>query len=81
MSIEKQIVVIFAVTQGYLDVIPVERVRAYEEQLMSYLDGRGASLIKELSEKKAIDDKVKPALVELLKEFAKQFAPAVTPKA
>ena len=75
MGVEKQIVVIFAVTQGYLDTIPVERVRAYEEQLLSFLDSRGKDLLKNLEASKALDEKTKPALVELLKEFGKQFSP------
>ena len=73
MSVEKQVVIIFAVTQGYLDNVPVEKVAQYEEQLHAFVDSRGQQLLKDLGEKKALDEKTKPALVELLKEFGKTF--------
>ncbi len=75
MPVEKQIIVIFAVTQGYLDTVAVDRVREYEKKLLAYVDSRGADLVKGLEESKALDDKTKPKLVELLKEFGKQFNP------
>ncbi len=73
MPVEKQVVIIFAVTQGYLDGIAVEKVRAYEEQLMTHLETKGSELLKTIAEKKAIDDSVKPQLVALLKKFGEQF--------
>lgn len=73
MPVEKQIILIFAVTHGYLDAVPADKVLAYEEQLLAQLDARGKTLVKDLEERKALDDKTKPALVEFLKEFSKQF--------
>jgi F-type H+-transporting ATPase subunit alpha len=76
MAVEKQIILIFAVTQGYLDNVGVEKIRAYEEQLLSYLDtnAKGKELLASLAQTKALDDKSKPALIELLKEFGKKFS-------
>jgi F-type H+-transporting ATPase subunit alpha len=73
MAVEKQVAVIFAVTQGYLDKVPVEKVKDFETQFLSFLEGRHATLLKDLAERKAIDEKTKPALIEALKEFANQF--------
>jgi F-type H+-transporting ATPase subunit alpha len=75
MSVEKEIIVIFAVTQGYTDTVPVERIREYETKLLAYVDSRGQELLKNLGESKALDDKTKPALAALLKEFGTQFNP------
>jgi F-type H+-transporting ATPase subunit alpha len=73
MAVEKQVAVIFAVTQGYLDKVPVEKVKDFESQFLSFLESRHATLLKDLAERKAIDEKTKPALIEALKEFANQF--------
>lgn len=73
MPVEKQIVLIFAVTQGYTDVVAVDKIKKYEDDLLSYLDSRGKDLLSSISERKALDDKTKPALVNLLKEFGSQF--------
>ncbi len=73
MAVEKQIVLIFAVTQGYTDSVPVEKIKKYEEDLLAHLDSRGKDLIAGIAERKALDDKTKPMLVNLLKEFGSQF--------
>jgi F-type H+-transporting ATPase subunit alpha len=73
MSVEKQVVLIFAVTQGYCDSVPVEKIKKYEDELLSFMDSRGKDLLLGISERKALDDKTKPQLVSLLKEFAQQF--------
>jgi len=75
MPVEKEIIVIFAVTQGYTDAVPVERIKEYETKLLAYVDSRGQDLLKNLGDSKALDDKTKPALVALLKEFGAQFLP------
>jgi len=74
MEVARQVIIVFAVTQGFIDAVPVEKVRAYEEQLFAFVDSRGQELLKALEEKKALDDKTKPLMTELLKEFGKQFS-------
>src|SRR6186713_80567 len=56
LSVEKQVIIIYAATNGYLDPIPVEQLRAYEIELYKFLDTRKSGLIKALSDKKQIDD-------------------------
>ena len=73
MPVEKQVILIFAVTQGYMDAVPVEKIKEYEEQLLNYVDSKGQTLLKGLTETKALDEKTKPELVKLLKEFTSQF--------
>ncbi len=74
MSVDKQVVLIYAVTKGYLDNVPTNRVRDYEEQLSVYLDSRGGDLMKALGQSQAIDDKTEPQLKSVLETFTKQFA-------
>lgn len=74
MSVEKQVVIVYAVTKGYLDTIPVNKVKDFEEQLLAYLDSRGKELIDALTTSQAIDDKTEPLVKKTLEEFSKQFA-------
>src|SRR5207302_6318065 len=62
LPVEKQVIIIYAATNGYLDPIPVEQVRVYEMELYKFLDSRKASLLSQLAEKKAIDDTLKAEL-------------------
>jgi F-type H+-transporting ATPase subunit alpha len=74
LSVDKQVVLIYAVTKGYLDHVPTNRVRDYEEQLSVYLDSRGGDLMTALGQSQAIDDKTEPQLKSVLETFTKQFA-------
>jgi len=74
LAVEKQVIIIYAATNGYLDPIPVEQVRAYETELFQFLDTRKAPLVAGLREKKAIDDAIKAELNAALEEFGKGFA-------
>src|SRR6476659_642482 len=59
LSVEKQVVIIYAATKGFLDSVEVERVGAYETELFAFLDSRRAQLLSALAEKKQIDDSIK----------------------
>ena len=74
LPVEKQVVIIYTATNGYLDLIPVEQVRAYETALYQFLDTRRPQVLSSLREKKQIDDEVKTALNDALKEFGETFA-------
>jgi len=74
LAVEKQVVVIYAATNGFLDSIEVDRVAAYETALYQFLDTRRAQLLASLGEKKQIDDQIKADLTQTLKEFGDSFA-------
>ena len=74
LPVEKQVIIIYAATNGYLDPVPVEQVKAYELDLYKFLDTRKASLLQALATTKAIDDTIKPELNQALEEFGKSFA-------
>src|SRR5438045_6601891 len=73
LPVEKQVIIIYAATNGYLDPVPVEQVKAYELDLYKFLDTRKASLLQALAKAKAIDDTIKPELNAALEEFGKTF--------
>ncbi|MDQ7037740.1 MAG: F0F1 ATP synthase subunit alpha [Aquificota bacterium] len=75
LPVEKQIVAIFAGTNGYLDDLPVEAVRKFEKELYAYLDNERPDILKEIREKKALDDELKRKIEEALKDFKSKFVP------
>jgi F-type H+/Na+-transporting ATPase subunit alpha len=76
LPVEKQVVIIYAATNGLLDPVPVELVREYETALDQFLDTRRSQLLSSLGEKKQIDDALKAELNQALEEFGKTFAAA-----
>src|SRR6187455_3301113 len=74
LTAEKQVAIIYAATNGYLDPIPVDQVRNYENELFRYLETSKSELMATLTEKKAIDDTLKAELNKALEEFGKSFA-------
>jgi F-type H+-transporting ATPase subunit alpha len=73
MSMVEQVSVLFAATQGFLDDIPVEAVKKFEEEFLRFMKDRKADVMKELGDKKAIDDELKPKMISALEEFKKTF--------
>ena len=74
LAVEKQVAIVFAATNGYLDSVAVEKLRAYEEELYRFLESQRPEVLKSIIEKKVLDDEVKGALKAALEEFGKQFA-------
>src|SRR3990167_7507026 len=76
LPVEKQVAIIYAATNGYLDAVAVEDLRQYETELYRFLDTRRAQLLSSLAEKKQITDEIKTELNQALKEFNESFAAA-----
>ncbi len=72
-SVEKQVAIIYAAVNGYLDAVPVERLRQYEEDMHRFLETRKSGLLAAIVEKKTLDDEIKAQLNGALEEFGKQF--------
>ena len=80
LPVEKQVLIVFAGNNGYLDALPLPEVGRYEGELFRFLETRKPALLQALGEKKIIDDAMKPEIEAALKEFAGEFkatAPAV----
>ncbi len=73
MDVEKQVITIWAASNGYVDDIPVSRARLFESELHKYLDNAGGTVVNLLRQKKSIDDEVKGALRAALDEFKERF--------
>jgi F-type H+-transporting ATPase subunit alpha len=74
LPVEKQVIIIYAATNGYLDNVDVEHLRVYETELYQFLDTRKPQLLSGLAEQKQIDDAIKADLNQSLKEFGETFA-------
>jgi F-type H+/Na+-transporting ATPase subunit alpha len=70
---EKQVVMIFAGTNGYLDDLKVEDIRGFEEGLYKYLDSGQSQLLKDIIEKKTLDDDLKNRIKAALKEYKENY--------
>jgi F-type H+/Na+-transporting ATPase subunit alpha len=74
LAVEKQVLIIFAATNGYLDTVPVADLRRYEEELYRFVDTRHPGVLKAMGEKKQLDDQLKGEMTSALKEFGQTFA-------
>ncbi len=75
MHMIEQVCVLFAATQGYIDDIPVESIKKFQEEFLRYMNDRKADVKKELDQKKAIDDDLKAKLIQAIEDFKKGFQP------
>ncbi len=76
MPVAEQVAVIYAVTNGRFDAIPVEKVREAEEDLLDYIRSSHPEVLEKLREEKELTDDVKKALDEAIESFLHGFAPA-----
>ncbi|MGA9117472.1 MAG: F0F1 ATP synthase subunit alpha [Bacteroidota bacterium] len=77
MPVEKQVAGIFAGTGGYLDEIPLEDVRRYEEELLELLELRHRDLLDGIASTRDLTEDITRRLHALLKEFTAVFKPSV----
>src|SRR5579872_3038872 len=70
---EKQVIILFAGTQGYLDDLKVEQIRGFEDGLYPYLDSAQSQLLKDIATKKALDDDLRGRIHAALKDYKQNF--------
>jgi F-type H+-transporting ATPase subunit alpha len=70
---EKQIVIIYAGNNGFLDDLEVEQIRSFEDGLYKYLDSAQSALLSDILEKKQLDDDLKKRIDGALNEYKKNF--------
>jgi F-type H+-transporting ATPase subunit alpha len=74
LPVAKQVIIIYAAGNGFVDDYPLGALRSYEEQLYAYLDREHGALLADLAEKKAIDSDLDERIKAALKAFGEQFA-------
>jgi F-type H+-transporting ATPase subunit alpha len=73
MPVEKQIVCIFVGTAGYLDGIPLERVRQFEDEFLEMMERKHQDLLEAIVQRKDLDEKMTSKLHEITKEFLASY--------
>jgi F-type H+-transporting ATPase subunit alpha len=74
MTMEEQVVIIYAGTNGFVDDYPVAVLRRYEKELLSFVKARKADVLTELKSNGKLEGDLEKRLRDALTEFAKQFS-------
>ncbi len=73
LPVERQVAILWVVTNGYLDDIPVKQVRDFEEQFYRYLEAEQGDLLSDIAEKAALDDDIVSSLKSAADDFKQTF--------
>src|SRR5499425_3368268 len=76
LPVEKQVAIIFAGTQGLLDDLPVDAVRAFEEFFYGWLERSRAEILPEIRDKKELSDAMREALAKAVNDAKTEFMAA-----
>ncbi|PYN95825.1 MAG: F0F1 ATP synthase subunit alpha [Candidatus Rokuibacteriota bacterium] len=76
LPVEKQVVIIFAGTQGLLDDLPVEAVREFETSFYSWLERKQPQILTEVRDKKELSDSLRETLAKAVAEAKAEFMAA-----
>jgi F-type H+-transporting ATPase subunit alpha len=71
MSIGKQVSIMYAVTNGYLDDVPQDKIRDFEIAFHRYMETSHSEVINAIIEKKELDDDLSASLISAIAEFKK----------
>jgi F-type H+/Na+-transporting ATPase subunit alpha len=74
LRMEEQVCVIYAGVNGYLDVLPVDRVRAFEEGLLGLLRNQHTDVLAAIRESRDLDDATAGKLKTVVENYARTFA-------
>ena len=73
LPVERQVVLLFAGTRGFLDRVAVASISNYEQGLYQFMDARHSEVISRVASEKKLDDQLTADLENALKEFTEQF--------
>jgi F-type H+/Na+-transporting ATPase subunit alpha len=73
LPVEKQVLIIFAGTNGYMDDVAVGDCKRFEQELYQYMDSAQSGVLARLADKKAIDDALKADIIAAIKSFKERF--------
>ncbi len=76
LSVEKQVLTIFAGTQGYCDALPVSALGTFEVELHKHVETKHGDILEDLRTKKQLDDDLTKKLRKVIGAFAKDFGAA-----
>jgi F-type H+/Na+-transporting ATPase subunit alpha len=74
LPVERQVVILYAATNGYVDALPVEAVTRYERELEGFMESQHPQIYRTILEKREITDELKQQLNAALDEFKGRFS-------
>ena len=77
LPVEKQVLLIFAAANRYLDNVPIAACRKYETDLYTFVETNYSGLLKSIREKKAFDDAIRAEATKALDAFKESFQGAL----
>jgi F-type H+-transporting ATPase subunit alpha len=77
LSVEKQVLSIYVATSGSVDSIPVPEVSRFEKEFLQYVETSNPSILKNIAEKKALDDGIRAEIKKAVDSFKERFTAAV----
>ena len=75
MPVERQIMVIFAGTNGFVDQYDTRALGEYEKQMLSYIESSHPTILQELRDKKVISPELEGTMTKALEDFRSIFTP------
>jgi F-type H+/Na+-transporting ATPase subunit alpha len=73
ITVEKQVLIIYAANEGFMDDLPVEQCRPFEVELYRFVENAHPGLLNTIREKKSLDDALKGQITSAIKEFKARF--------
>ncbi|MBT5704914.1 MAG: F0F1 ATP synthase subunit alpha, partial [Verrucomicrobia bacterium] len=73
LPVEVQLVVLFAVQNGFMDAVAVDKIKDYQTKLQEYLQTRKQDLIALITKEQKLSDEVKAGIKSTLDEFGQSF--------
>jgi F-type H+-transporting ATPase subunit alpha len=73
VPVEKQVMIIYAGTEGFLDDVPLDKCRAFEDGLLKFVESAHPGMLSTIREKKALDDGLKGQMSAAIGEFKTRF--------
>lgn len=76
LSVEKQIILIYLGTNGFLDELPINRVQQFEKDFLAMLELKHKSLLTEIADKKDLNDELVKKIKNISEDFIESFKAA-----
>ena len=73
LPVEEQVIVLWAMKNGYFDDVPVDRVKECQTKMLEYLTTRKTDVLAGIRDKKAVDKDTEPAIKSAVEEFKQSF--------
>jgi F-type H+-transporting ATPase subunit alpha len=74
MPVEKQVMIIFVATKGYLDEIPTDQLKRYEEEFHQFMEGEHPDLVRALATELKMSEKTENELARAAERFNRKFS-------